>query len=200
MAKNCPSVDIYADLEFCNGETTLPGLRPEVYCIPFSQIVKWPKRANPGDTEATMSTIAEYTGNFTLAADAVWRKIDLASFSSSLKSESQGEHPSKTFLNTLSLKYAGNNVEAAGFCRMANADNLVYVARMTDGQYRIVGSELCPTDTKPSQDTGTAVTDASGTTLEVTATDIAPAPFYRGELATSDGTIDCSTGAPVSQN
>ena len=40
-----------------------------------------------------------------------------------------------------------------------------------DGKFRVFGNEMFHTDTKPGQDSGTAVTDASGTTLEISVTD-----------------------------
>lgn len=193
--KNCPSVDIYDNLDFCPGETSMPGLRYAVYYIPKSSILNWPKLAVPSATGATMSSIATLDGNFTLAADAKWRRIDLVDGASSVKAESQGEAPSKSFLVTAAFKYGGNNAEATGFCRMANNDDMVYCCQQMDGKYRIIGNELLHTNTKPSISTGAAVTDTdAGTTLEATVSSLCPAPFYTGTLKTDEGTIDCSTG------
>lgn len=194
MKKNCTAVNLYDSLIHCKGETVLPGLRPQAFCIPKSQIVKWPVLAKPSDEDATMESIATYKGDFTLAADAVWLRIDILDTASKISSASQGDNPSKTFLNSSTLKYAGNNEAAAGFARMANADDLVYVVQQRDGKFRVIGNEMFETDTKPGQDSGMAVTDASGTTLEISVTDICPAPFYPGKLVTEDGTIDCATG------
>lgn len=194
MKKNCTAVNLYDSLIHCKGETVLPGLRPQAFCIPKYQIVKWPVLAKPSDEGATMESIATYKGDFTLAADAVWLSIDILDTASKISSASQGDNPSKTFLNSSTLKYAGNNEAAAGFARMANADDLVYVVQQRDGKFRVIGNEMFETDTKPGQDSGMAVTDASGTTLEISVTDICPAPFYPGKLVTADGTIDCATG------
>lgn len=193
----CASVDIYASLTFCKGQTVLPGIRPEVYFIPKSQILGWPTLPAPGDKDATMSSIATYSGDFTLASDAVFRQLDVLTAASNITSASQGDMPSKTFLITSTLKHAGNTEAATGFCRMANCDDLVYVVRQRDGKFRVVGNESFETNTNPSQDSGMAVTDASGTQLEVTVTDVCPAPFYVGKLPTKEGTIDCSTGKIV---
>ena len=44
-------------------------------------------------------------------------------------------------------------------------------------------------------DLGQAVTDACGTTLEISSTDLAPAPFYEGKLPLVGGLVlDCKTG------
>lgn len=191
---DCSAKSLYESLRHCPGDTTMPGLRPEAYAISKSQIVKFPARPSLNDAKATLSSIVTCTEDFVLAADAKFFAIDLVTTASSLKAESQGEYPSNSFLVSTSLKYAGVGEEATGFCMMANADDLVYVVRQKDGKYRIVGNELERTVTKPSQDSGMAVTDASGTLLDISVTDISPAPFYTGKLVTEDGVIDCSTG------
>lgn len=192
--KQCAAVAIYESLVHCKGETVLPGLRPEAYCISKSQIVTYPKLPAFGDEGATMSTMAVYTGDFGLAADAVFHKIDILDSKSNQTSSSQGEKPSKTFVVSATLKYAGNNEAAAGFCRIANADDMIFIVRQRDGKFRVIGNEMFETNVNPSQDSGMAVTDESGTTLEISTTDVCPAPFYTGKLKTEDGTIDCSTG------
>ena len=190
----CQSLDIYDSLEHCLGETVLPGLRQQAWGIPKSQIVGWPTLPDPHDNEATMESIATLVGDFTLAAEAKFFKIDILDTASNIKSESQGNMPSKTFLNTLTLKYAGNNAAAAGFCRLANSDDLVYIIQMRDGSFRVLGNEKFRTDTKPSQDSGMEVTDASGTQFEITVTDVCPAPFFVGKFKTAEGVMDCATG------
>lgn len=190
----CQTLDIYDSLEHCLGETVLPGLRQQAWGIPKSQILGWPTLPDPHDEAATMGSIATYKGDFTLAADAKFFSIDILDTASNIKSESQGNVPSKTFLNTLTLKYAGNNAEAAGFCRLANSDDLLYIIQQRDGKFRILGNEKFRTDTKTSQDSGMEVTDASGTQFEITVTDIAPAPFYEGKFKTAEGVMDCATG------
>lgn len=191
---NCPTLDIYESLEHCLGETVLPGLRQRAWGIPKKQILKWPNLPAPSDDGATMASIATYAGDFTLAADAVFFAIDILDTASNIKSESQGSLPSKTFVNTLTLKYAGNNAAATGFCRLANSDDLVYIIQQRDGSFRVLGNEMFRSDTKPSQDSGMDVTDSSGTQLEITVTDVCPAPFYSGKFKTSEGTVDCATG------
>lgn len=190
----CPTIDIYESLEHCLGDTVLPGLRQRAWGIPKSQILGWPTLPDPSSTDATMADIATYDGDFTLVADAKFFAIDILDSASNIKSESQGTIPSKTFLNTLTLKYAGNNAAAAGFCRLANSDDLVYIIQQRDGSFRILGNEKFRTDTKPSQDSGMEVTDASGTQFEITVTDVAPAPFYSGKFKCEDGIMNCATG------
>lgn len=194
MANNCNTIDLYESLEFCKGRTTLPGLRGKVYFIPKSQIVGWPTLPEPDAEGMSMGKLAELKGDFALVADAVFHQIDILTTASNVTFASQGEMPSKTFVNNSTLKYAGNNEEAAGFARMANVDDLVYVVQQRDGKFRVLGNEEFDTDTKPSGDSGMQATDASGTTLEVSVTDKCPAPFYKGKLPTAAGILDCATG------
>lgn len=194
MEHNCTSVDIYDSLEHCPGKTVLPGLTPEAWYIPNKQILKFPKPSDIDSKDASLESIATLSEDFVLAADSVFHRMDILSMASKVTAASQGEFPSKTFLNSLTLKIADTGAKATGFCRMANADNLTYVVRQRDGVYRVIGNSMIETDTKPAQDSGMSVTDASGTTLEISVTDVCPAPIYKGKLKTADGVIDCSTG------
>lgn len=193
MPKNCIASNLYSSLEHCKGKTVLPGIR-DAWGIPKSQIVKYPTLPDLEDKDVTMETLAVYKGDFGLAADSKFFKIDILDSASNVTSASQGEKPSKTFVNSTTLKYAGNNEAAAGFARMANTDDLLYVVRQRDGKFRVIGNEMFETNTNPGQDSGMNVTDASGTTLEISVTDVCPTPFYVGKLVTEDGVIDCSTG------
>ncbi len=191
---NCETLDIYESLEHCLGETVLPGLRPRAWGIPKKDILGWPTLPAPSDENATMESIATYIEDFVLAADKKFFAIDILDTASNIKSESQGSIPSKTFINTLTLKYAGNNAAATGFCRLANSDDLVYIVQQRDGKFRVLGSEAFRSDTKCTQESGQEVTDASGTTFEITVTDVCPAPFYTGKFLTSEGIMNCATG------
>lgn len=194
MDKDCAIADLYESLKHCKGETVLPGLRPELLGISKSQITSYPKLPKPSDEGATMESIASYDGTFGLAADAAFHHVDILTTASSLKTETQGEYPSKTFINTLAFKYAGNNEKASGYARLANSDDMLYIARMRDGKYRVIGNDSFETEVKVTQESGQSVTDASGTSMEVTATDICPAPFFTGKIKTDKGMLDCATG------
>lgn len=189
----CAGLDLYESLEYCEGETILPGLRNKAYAVSRRQVSKFatlPALA----AKLGMAAAATLSGNFELFADVLAIRIDLLDTASNITSASQGEKPSKTFINTLTLKYPGNNEAAAGFCRIANADNMIFFIQQRDGKWRVVGNEKFDTNINPSQESGMAVTDASGTTLEITSTDLCPAPFYEGYLHTVDGWLNCKTG------
>lgn len=193
----CASSALYESLVHCKGTTVLPGLRPHVFYIPKRDIVTFPKPPATVPTNGTMADLAKITTDFVLAADAKWKKIDIVTNASNVNSESQGEAPSKTFKNTGAFKYPGNNAEAAAFCRQANADDLVYLWPQRDGQYRLLGNDMFETNTTPAQESGSAETDASGTTINVAVTDIMPSPFYTGKIETEDGDISGADGTPI---
>ena len=58
-----------------------------------------------------------------------------------------------------------------------------------------MGNEMFRTSVKPSQSVGKATSDSNNTTLEITVEDVAPAPFYPGDIVISgDVTISGATG------
>ncbi len=193
----CASTALYESLVHCKGTTVLPGLRPHIFYIPKRDIVTFPTPPNTVPSGGTMGDLATISEDFVLAADAKWKKIDIVASASNVNSESQGEAPSKTFNNTGVFKYPGNNAEAAAFCRQANADDIVYLWPQRDGQYRVLGNPMFETNTTPAQESGSAETDASGTTINVAVTDIMPSPFYTGKIETEDGDISGVDGSPI---
>ena len=193
----CATNALYESLVHCKGTTVLPGLRPHIFYIAKSDIVTFPTPPNTVSSEGSMGALATISENFVLKADAKWKRIDIVASASNVNSESQGEAPSKTFNNTGAFRYPGNNAAAAAFCRQANADDIVYLWPQRDGQYRVLGNPMFETNTTPSQESGSAETDASGTTINVAVTDIMPSPFYTGKIETEDGNISGADGSPM---
>ena len=193
----CATNALYESLVHCKGTTVLPGLRPHIFYIAKSDIVTFPTPPNTVTSEGTMGALATISENFVLKSDAKWKKIDIVASASNVNSESQGEAPSKTFNNTGAFRYPGNNAAAAAFCRQANADDIVYLWPQRDGQYRVLGNPMFETNTTPAQESGSAETDASGTTINVAVTDIMPSPFYTGKIETEDGDISGADGSPM---
>ena len=190
MATNCENASIYDSLVFCPGETVLPGIRKGVYYSPKRNIVGWPTL--PENATTDMGELATYQGDFEMAADAVFKRIDMALNKGAVDYEPQGEKPSRTFLNKGVFKHPYNNAAAAAFARQANADDFVFVVQQRDGKFRVLGNEMFETDVKVSGGTGEGTTGEVGTNINVEVTDVCPAPFYVGKLVTDDGEIDCS--------
>lgn len=189
----CTDKSLYADMPWCPGSPVLPGIRGKVLCISKKDIVSWPTLKDR-KTATSMADLVTYTGNFTLASDKKWLIIDIVDNKSSVTSEAQGEQPCITNLNKGTFMYPGTNEDATGFAAQANSDDLVYIFFSKEGKARVLGNEMWQTTTKVSQNTGSGPTDEAGTTIEVEVTDLCPAPFYPGELETSEGTYDGATG------
>ncbi|MDR0685964.1 MAG: hypothetical protein LBF79_00675 [Dysgonamonadaceae bacterium] len=178
-------------LNWCDGKINLPGIRTNVYFIPKRDIVLWPTLAETYTTD--MSVLATYSGDFTLETDKKWQKLQVLVDKSPVTSASQGTKPSKTALNTATFVHPGTEELATAFCRLANNDDYVYIVQTKPGKYRVIGNEMYQTETNPSQALGGSPTDEMGTTLEVSVTDVMPAPFYNGLIETVDGDINEST-------
>ena len=73
----------------------------------------------------------------------------------------------------------------------------MYLVQRRDGKFRVIGNEMFETDTKPKQDGGEGVTGEQGTSLEISVTDVCPAPYYPGKIETEDGDISGETGKPA---
>lgn len=190
MAKNCTSPISPQSLEWCEGQTNLPGLRTRLYYIPKSDIVKWPTLPNALADGDSMGELSTYKGNFTLAANKTWKYIDIIVDKSPATAEVQGSKPSKTFLNKATLTIAKTDEEAAGFARIANNSDYVYIVQQKDGKFRVIGNDMYQTNTDVALNLGGEATEDMGTTIDITCTDICHLPFYKGEIVTEDGIIN----------
>lgn len=190
MAKDCTESKLYESLRHCAGSPVLPGIRQRGYFASKSDIVAWPKLA--GKAAKEMREISVYQGSFTLAADKKWRYIDFTQNKGTLSYETQGDEPSRTFLNKATLNHPEIDEDAAAASRQMLYDDVVFVIPQRDGKWRVLGNESFPTDTKPQGTTGEGMTGEVGTTLEIEVADVCPLPFYVGTLDTEDGEIDCS--------
>ena len=178
----------YGDLEWCEGQVQLPGIRGKVYSCAKRNIVAFPTRQT--SIVASMGDLATLMGSFVLAAGVVWNEIGVIVDKSPITSASQGTKPSKTFLTTATFAHQGVEEEATGFAQQANNDDMVYIFQQKNGKCRVVGNEMYQTNTEIAQNLGGAATDEMGTILTVTVTDMSPAPFYNGQIVTADGIIN----------
>ncbi|GHU81138.1 hypothetical protein FACS1894145_8120 [Bacteroidia bacterium] len=191
MEENCTGISPQS-LEWCDGKINLPGIRTNVFFIPQRDIVAWPTIPETFTTD--MSVLAVYQGNFTLAEDKKWNKMQVLVDKSPVTSESQGSKPSKTTLVKATFVHPGTEEKATAFCRLANNDDYVYLVQTKPGKYRTIGNDMYQTETNPSQNLGGAPTDEMGTILDVSVTDMMPAPFYTGIIETVDGDINVPVG------
>lgn len=170
------------------GTRKLTGIMTDVYFTRKADIMEWPTL--PATFTTSMGELVTYVGDFTLAANAKWNKITTDVDKSPVDGKSQGNYPSKTFLNSVTLLHEGTEEDASAFAMQANNDDLVYLLKTKNGKFRVIGNEMWQTKNEADQKLGAQATDEMGTTITITVTDIAPGLFYKGEIVTEDGTID----------
>lgn len=192
MSNTCDSLQ--KSVDWCEGTPVLPGIRKRLYYINKKLIVAWPTLTKNSIGQVTS---AKYTGNFTLAENAVWSYIDILPDKSTHTSEPQGEYPSMTQLNKLQVVHPGTGEDAALLASVMNNANNVFICETADGKYRVTGSEMYDVKCTVNQDLGQGATGTASTTINVEATDVIPAPFYEGEIETEDGTINEAPAAPA---
>ena len=199
MASNkCTSdVDLYEDVNFCQGSASLPGVRPHMYMTRRANIVSFPKVL--GDSAQSLGDVAVIKSNFVLAENCKFVKIDLLEGESEPTCESQGNEGSKSFLNKFSAVLPGTQEKVTGLITMMNKDDVVILYPQRDGKIRVIGNENFRVQVELSQNGGKAVTDSSQTTITASVSDIYPAPFYQGTFEIEDGTIDGKTDTIVSE-
>ena len=189
---------LQGSLEYCPGTTVQPGLRDHLYYISARDIVGWPKRMTPTDSGATMAGLATLSGEFTLAADKKWKRIDLIPDKGKLECEVVGSFPSRLYENKTSVVCPGVDEQATGFCQLAAAEHFVFLVPQRDGRYRLLGSASYKVELKPKLDTGEGATGEVGTTIDISVKDISPAPFFPGKIEIDGGTLSGATDTPTS--
>lgn len=196
MAKKCTTdVDLYENVEFCQGSASLPGIRPHMYLIKRANILTFPKVQ--GDEAASLEDVAVIKGNFVLAADTKFVKIDLVEGESEPTCENQGNEGAKSFNNQVSFVVPGTQKKATGLIAKLNNDDVVILYPQRDGAIRVIGNEMFRVQLTLGQNAGRSVTDSSQTTITASVSDVNPAPFYEGTFATEDGNIDGKTDTIV---
>lgn len=192
MGKKCTTdVDLYENVEFCQGSASLPGIRPHMYLIKRANIVTFPKVQ--GDEATSLEDVAVIKGNFALAADTKFVKIDLVEGESEPTCENQGNEGAKSFNNSVSFVVPGTQKKATGLIAKLNNDDVVILYPQRDGAIRVIGNEMFRVQLTLGQNAGKSVTDSSQTTITASVSDVNPAPFYEGTFPTEDGTIDGKT-------
>ncbi len=178
----------FQNLDWVDGNTSIPGIYNNAYCIPKSDIATWPILPAAPATDAEEVT---YDGSFSLVALKTWKKINCIADKSPVTCETQGEYRSQTFLNKGTLKTSLTTEGATAFAKKANNADMVYLVREKDsGKWRLLGNDMFNTITKPSIAIGGGPTSERGTTLEIEVTDAIPMPFYDGSIVTDEGDIN----------
>lgn len=187
--------NLYDNVVFCPGLVSLPGVRDHFYFIRKKDITKWPTL--PLNSAESLDKVAVYVGNFTLAADAKFHRVDLVPSESEPKSEQAGSYGSFHFTNSITLVLPGTAEKVTGLITELNNDNVVILVPQRDGKNRVFGSAGFDVTIKPSQEWGKGSNDANTTTIEVSCEDRAATPFYPGTIETDGATISGETDEEV---
>lgn len=180
--------NLYADVPFCTGEKSLPGIRPHFYFIRRADVQSLPKPKGTG--AASLEEVNVISENIVISSDKAWNRVELVDGESEPTVEQQGSWPNCTFLNKVTLVLPGTGKKATGLISMLNNDDIIALVPQRDGKVRLFGNDSFRCSVKPSQAWGKAVTDANTTTVELEVTDEFPVPFYEGTFKTSAGTYD----------
>lgn len=184
MAK-CTS--ILKSMPWCEGKPVKPGIRRRAYIVAKADVATFPTLERD---ELGRPTTATYKGSFTLVEGKKWLVIDHLPDKAEPKSDPQGEFPSQTFNNQLTLVHPDVGPEAtAAISPFLNSECIVLVEDMY-GRFRCFGNVDWGARVAPAQALGQGATGTSSTTLTVTASDECSMPFYEGEIPTEDGTIN----------
>jgi hypothetical protein len=181
----------FDNLDWTDGQKSIPGIYPELYYIEKSKITTWPTLpAAP----ASASEEVTYEGDFVLAALATWKKINCIDVKTLPQAEPQGEVRCRSFSNKLGIVVSLTEEKATAFCKLANNTDLVYLFREKDsGKWRVGGCEMFSINTSAKLNVGSTPTGERGVTIDVDAPDYIPFPFYAGAIVTDDGDINPST-------
>lgn len=193
---SCTTKTLYKSIEACPGKKLLPGIRRRLYYKNRRAIAAFPKLPNADDEGVTdMEKLAQYQGDFTLAAEQFWNYIDLKDEASNVTFEPVGEDGSQLYNNQANAIVAGQDDEVKGFARQALNDDIVYVYQDRSGKFCVLGNEMFKCHTKPSGDTAAEATGAVTTTFAIQVYDECPVPTYKGKLMLSATEyIDCADG------
>ena len=178
---------ILKNMDWCTGKPVRPGIKRRLYYINSDKILGWPELEKD---ELGRVIGATYKGSFILAEGATFAYIDHISDKAEFKSEVQGEYPSQTFKNSISVVHPGIGPEAATATAAMLNSNIVAIVEDMDGRFRVVGSPYYDAVVTASRDNGQGPTGTASTTIGLEASDIVDSPFYEGEIHTDDGIIN----------
>ena len=171
---------------WCEGKPSIPGLHREFYFTACSNIVSAPTL--PVD-EHGRPTDVTLKGDYILKADAKFYKAQGLPTKNQYTSDAQGEQGSQTQLNKFTFFYPSTDEDATRFCLYFNNTPNVVIFRDNSGRWRVLRNHYGLMKAEIKQDSGQGITGETGTTLEISDTDLICAPFFKGKITTEDGEI-----------
>ncbi len=173
---------VQESLEWCEGQSSFAGMQRRVRYTAASNILVWPER----EKTASGTELAAYKENssFLLKADKKWNFIDILPTKSTSTSEPQGELPSGSQLNKLTLIHPGTGEKASNAAAYINNVPCVFLVEDMDGNLRVCGCRRWAGEIKNTvaSDWGQGSAGTAQTTISVEAPDTTPFPVYKGDL------------------
>ncbi|MDR2127349.1 MAG: hypothetical protein LBP63_11050 [Prevotellaceae bacterium] len=183
---------IFGDILWTEGKVNPSGIKSLVYYIPKSDILSFPTIKNEDAT--TIAEAVNYTGNFVLKENKHFFSLYSTQGKGSGASETFGEKDCKMFNNKVILSFPDITDEARNMMKGFVNANILLVVPLPQNRFVVIGSTDYNVETNINATTGDAAGSAKGLTIEVTAPDVTPFPFYKGTLQLADGVLNCATG------
>ena len=190
MSKNSCSI-LQQSLDWCEGTPEPAGIRRTAYYTALSNLAKVPRVPVDSNGRPTSSILE---GEFVMVGDAVFHKIVFLPEKSTFTSEAQGEYPSQTQLDKLTLLHPGVGPEAVNaMVSITNTKN-AFLFQDRKGRWRMVGHpDYDDMKNSVAQDLGQGSAGSTSTTISVEAPNIVSAPFFSGTIMTDEGEVDLSS-------
>jgi len=184
----------FEDITWLQGKQNVAGLVGDVYFVPIDDVddTQLPAIGTAGDLNVSNAIV--------LAANKKWFKVYHTPETGKIDSNSVGEVDGMSVDNVLEFFVPGNDETLAKFKRQILNTRALWLAKDTDGNYRILGlSVLDPAGTATSLDlpahciqanttTGAARADRRGVTFQVTFKAPHDALIYSGTIDVDDAT------------
>lgn len=185
---------IFESLGWADGKINPSGIKTEVFFIPKTDIVSFPKmKAAPVSAADNVSL----DGDFVLKAGKKWNRLYSTQGKGKVDFEPIGEKDCKMFMAKGMFKFPDLDNAAKNLAKSAVNANVVYVVCLpheTEKRYVVIGDEYYDVTTNVKGTSGDAPGSDKGVTIEVEAPATTPLPNYTGEILLSDGSLDCATG------
>lgn len=179
---------IQQSLNWCEGKSQHAGIRRRLYYTAVSNIATFPRVPTDENGHVTSSVLV---GEFVMKEGKVFYGIDHLPDKAQAQSEPQGEYPSQSSHDKITLIHPGIGAEASAAAAYLHNTNNVYIMEDFDGRARVIGiEEMWMTKATVAMDFGQGAAGTTQTTITVEGDNRVPFPEYRGKITTEDGEID----------
>lgn len=185
----------FNDMTWKNGQVNPSGIKTIAYWCYKDDIAAWPTApADDPALAASTSGYVNYTGDFVMKSGKTFRRIYSTQGIGKATFEPTGDKDCKIFTNKATLKYPDLTDDSKALAKMGANSNIILIVPQPGKRFSVIGSDDYDVEVTPKGDTGDKPGSTKGLTIEVSAPDVNPLPNYVGDLALSDGSLDCSTG------